>query len=443
MHTGCMHLDMTLNYNFQAPYFGAFSSNHVDLLAPYWQAIIEMVPQGKKDAEAYNCSGVHLPGHIAPFGQVNHGDMGQHTDAIFAAMHFVNHWKHTHDPDFFKNVSFPYLKLVADWWTCWLKPSTTPNGTKIYNDEPDCTREGCAMGPSPNKNPAIAVTFIKFLFSHLVETAAMSGISPATLSQWTDVRDHIAPAPIGLFDSAMKGKGSNTAPTCSPEDDPNCSTVLLPQEWPYYWQVGDNPLQLYAIYPGEQVGIHSGPMQQVAANTVVQLNAWQQQNSFPVVFPAAVRAGVNFSLINSQLEMRIQGEMPPNGYLNQGGGGIETAGGLLAVTEMLLQSWDGVLRLFPLWSGDDASFQSLRSVGAFLVSASLSNHSVHGVEIWSEAGELCRLQSPWGGGPIVVRDGAGAAVTATKTAGSHDVFAFATQPGESYSVVDASDLHHL
>ena len=233
-----------------------------------------MVPQGKKDAASYNCSGVHLPGHIAPFGQLNHGDMGQHTDAIFAAMHFVNHWKYTHDIEFFKNVSFPYLKLVAEWWVCWLKPSISPNGTTVYNDEPDCTREGCATGPSPNKNPAIAVTFVKFLFSHLVETAALSGVSPAVLSKWTDIRDHIAPAPTGLFDSALKTKGSNTAPTCTPGINSNCSVVLLPQEWPYYFQVGDNPLQLYAIYPGEQIGIHSGHMQRVGANTVVQLNAW-------------------------------------------------------------------------------------------------------------------------------------------------------------------------
>ena len=232
-----------------------------------------MVPQGKKDAAAYNCSGVHLPGHIAPFGQVNHGDMDQHTDAIFAAMHFVNHWRHTHDVEFFKNVSFPYLKLVAEWWTCWLKRSTT-NGTTVYNDKPDCTREGCATGPSPNKNPAIAVSFIKFLFSHLVETAAVSGVSPALLSRWTDIRDHIAPPPTGLFDSARKTKGPNIAPTCTPGINSNCSEVLLPQEWPYYFQVGDNPLQLYAIYPGEQIGINSGPMQRVAANTVVQLNAW-------------------------------------------------------------------------------------------------------------------------------------------------------------------------
>jgi hypothetical protein len=104
----------TLNYNMQAPYFGAFSANHVDLLAPYWPAITEMVPQGKIDAAAYNCSGsVHFPGHIAPFGQVNHGDMKQHTDATFAAMHFVNHWKHTRDVTFFKETSWPFLKLVA------------------------------------------------------------------------------------------------------------------------------------------------------------------------------------------------------------------------------------------------------------------------------------------------------------------------------------------
>ena len=171
----------TLNYNMQAPYFGAFSANHVDLLAPYWPAITEMVPQGKIDAAAYNCSGsVHFPGHIAPFGQVNHGDMKQHTDATFAAMHFVNHWKHTRDVTFFKETSWPFLKLVAvrsraythsvnsiamcwdtrcvltdsdseclcdnqlqNWWVCWLKRSTTVgNGsTVIYNDTPDCTRE--------------------------------------------------------------------------------------------------------------------------------------------------------------------------------------------------------------------------------------------------------------------------------------------------------------
>ena len=160
--------------------------------------------------------------------------------------------------------------------------------------------------------------------------------------------------------------------------------------------MGDNPLQLYAIYPGEQIGISSdNEIQKVAANTVEVLAAWQQQNAFPVVFPAAVRAGVNWTLTASELTTRIGGELPPNGYLNQGGGGIETAGGLLAVTEMLLQSWDGVLRLFPVWSGEDASFRNLRAVGAFLVSATLADGKVTEFTIESEAGALCSFASPF------------------------------------------------
>ena len=235
-------------------------------------------------------------------------------------------------------------------------------------------------------------------------------------------------------------KDSGTAPNCTPGVSSSCSVVLLPQQSPYYFkvrnplfcvqfllyttpviktmflprqardkhrnsssrtkgvflQVGDNPLQLYAIYPAEQIGISSdNEVQKVAANTVEVLAAWQQQNAFPVVFPAAVRAGVNWTLTTSELTTRIGGELPPNGYLNQGGGGIETAGGLLAVTEMLLQSWDGVLRLFPVWSGEDASFRNLRAVGAFLVSATLADGKVTEFTIESEAGALCSFASPF------------------------------------------------
>ena len=112
---------------------------------------------------------------------------------------------------------------------------------------------------------------------------------------------------------------------------------------------------------------------------------------------------------------------------------------MLAVTEMLLQSWDGILRLFPLWPGEDASFRALRAVGAFLVTASLSNHTVHDVVIHSEVGELCHLQSPWATAALSVYEiTSGTAVTVSKSTGS--VFAFATKAGASYSVVPASDL---
>lgn len=121
--------------------------------------------------------------------------------------------------------------------------------------------------------------------------------------------------------------------------------------------------------------------------------------------------------------------------MKQGGGGIETVGAVLAVTEMLLQSYEGFIRLFPVWPNtgtydtiryalgrytlfqdltslhiyvggffssfishilEPASFATLRAVGAFLVSANVDNTgAVSKVQVLSEDGQNCTLLSPW------------------------------------------------
>lgn len=68
-----------------------------------------------------------------------------------------------------------------------------------------------------------------------------------------------------------------------------------------------------------------------------------------------------------------------------------------ALQEMLLQSYSGVLRLFPAvpatWK--DASFETLRAEGAFLVSAEREGGAVERIEIVSEKGGPCRLEDPF------------------------------------------------
>jgi len=75
----------------------------------------------------------------------------------------------------------------------------------------------------------------------------------------------------------------------------------------------------------------------------------------------------------------------PNQLLQHGGGGLENRSGFLAINEMLLRSHDGVMRLFPCWPREmDATFGTLRAVGAFLVSAELKNGLISSVSISSE-----------------------------------------------------------
>ena len=62
---------------------------------------------------------------------------------------------------------------------------------------------------------------------------------------------------------------------------------------------------------------------------------------------------------------------------------------------MLLQSHEGVIRLFPCWPWDqDARFGTLRAKGAFLVSAELKGGVASGVKVTSEKGSDCVSQNP-------------------------------------------------
>jgi alpha-L-fucosidase 2 len=69
-----------------------------------------------------------------------------------------------------------------------------------------------------------------------------------------------------------------------------------------------------------------------------------------------------------------------------------------AVQEMLIQSHKGVVKLFPAIPSDwqDVSFNTLRTYGAFLISASMENGEVNNVKIVSEKGDETVLDNPFG-----------------------------------------------
>ncbi len=69
-----------------------------------------------------------------------------------------------------------------------------------------------------------------------------------------------------------------------------------------------------------------------------------------------------------------------------------------AIQDMLIQSHTGVVKLFPAIPADwkDVSFNTLRTYGAFLVSASMENSEVFKVEITSEKGGEIVLENPFG-----------------------------------------------
>lgn len=422
------------------PFEGLYSSNHADVADSYYPQIVAFAKaNGGKEAAALNCTAaggvggvpgaVHFAVQIAPGGLSNYrNSLGIHTNAAFAALNFVSAFQFSQDAGFLNDVSYPLLRAVAAWWRCFMTKTPSPGALDgyVYNDY-ECTREGCGGTPGHkmDTNPAIVVAFANRILRHLVDVADRGLVSPpppaAELAGWKELLGHLPPIPQGVAEGRP---------------------VLLPQQAPIYTfpqEAHDNPLEFYGIFPGEQIGLSSpAALLEAARNTVLMAEVVDplQENGFQEIFPSFVRAAINASFVVAQLEAVLAKAMPPNGYVAQGGGGIETAGATVAVNDMLLHSWEGFVRLFPVWPrGSDAAFTTLRAVGAFLVSASIKAGAVSDVTVVSEAGEDFVVLGPWGGkGVAVVFKGTGAAVptTAATVRGVAGLCRFGTVAGATY-----------
>ena len=393
------HGDFHLNYNFQAPYYIVYSANHADLSLPFYQAILESVPNGRAMAQRHGWKGVHFPVCIGPWGLFPDnpdGDWGQRSDAAFAALNFIWHYQYTRDAGFLRDTAYPYLREVADFWEDYLK---FENGRYvIYNDS-------IHEGSGRDMNPLLSLGLVRTLFKNLVRMSVDLGIDADRRAKWQEIFEKISAFPV---------------------QERNGSAVFRYSEKGTAWW-NDNTLGIQHVFPVGAIGLDSDPrLLEISRNTVSAMGRWSDNNGFASWYTACARIGFDPKMILARLRAECDRCSYPNLVLNYGGGGIENVAGLLAVNEMLLQSHEDVIRFFPVWPENlDARFGDLRAVGAFLVSAELRNGVVGRVKIRSEKGQPCTVQNPWPGRPAqLVRDGRLAEAIDSPR------FAFKTFPGE-------------
>ncbi|MGX1928973.1 glycosyl hydrolase family 95 catalytic domain-containing protein [Flagellimonas sp. 2504JD4-2] len=125
---------------------------------------------------------------------------------------------------------------------------------------------------------------------------------------------------------------------------------------------------------------------------------------------------------------------PNTMYEESGGAVIETPlSAVESIAYMLLQSWNGIIRIFPALpsSWENVSFENFRAEGAFLVSASSNQSVVNNVIIESKIGKTCTMLNPWAGKILIVKDDDGNIITVTQEG---DKFIFPTQAGKKYFI---------
>ena len=399
--------DYTLDYNYQAPFWAAFPTNHVGLADPYDAPILAWMERGRALAKKLHAQGLFYYTHLAPspgWSADNFRSLDQKSDALFAAVNCVQRWHFTRDAAYARKV-WPFLTGVADYWDHELK---LVNGRYVdFNDAPD----EHLWGSADDVNPATTIGFLNMLYPALIEMSHQLNTGQEMRATWSRILSHLSRLPIAPADTvaAIRDAAGTSIPAGS--------MVILQSERGMKWvriQRGDrfsaNPPvrvmgssagmnSLQVVFPAWNIGIESSPkLRQAAVNTVNYMRLWYDSNDTSSFYPAAADAGYDPESILAHLHLLVTHIGYLNFAYNIGAGGVENEATIpTTISAMLLQSYQKNIHVFADWpKNEDASFGDLLAVGDFLVSSRISAGKIGYVRIISQRGGMCHLANPWG-----------------------------------------------
>jgi alpha-L-fucosidase 2 len=410
--------DYHLNYNYQAPYWASYSSNHIDLTDNFDQPLLDYMEKGKVHAKTLlNVRGIYYPVGIGPKGlittrwpltpdemQQRYGTrentidsgykfLGQKINAVFSVGNMLMRFYSTYDSSYIKRV-YPYLLECADFWEDYLK--FEDGRYVIYMDHfnevmPNLRNNGQWRDKLGDFNSTLSLGLVKMLFKGMINASDFLQVDEERQTKWKHIYDHLSQFPSGERDGRISLKNMERGPQNKPVNPSGLNRVAIHG----------------IILPG---GV-AGPETDSAFNKILlgDVERWSTRvqtkggwgntfgNGIETCFPGAVRVGYNPDSILIYLKDRIAAQSYPNLYIVQDGGGIETLAAVpLTINEMLLQSYEGIVRIFPNWNhSKNACFNKLRAYGAFVISSSLKNGTILFVRMVSEKGRPCILENPW------------------------------------------------
>lgn len=387
--------DYHLNYNYEAAFYALTTCNHTELLEGYMAPLKEYLPIACRFAKEYlGVNGAYFPVGIGPLGletdyrpdtkEHGHLFLGQKSNASYAAVIPMLHWYGTRDKAFAKREYYDYLLAVAAFWESYLV--FEDGAFQSYNDSfhevswwsgPDYQPEG-----HDDKNPIISACLIRMLMKMVIDISQELGENEDKIPRWQKILDH-APA-VETF--MRQGKPVLRGKADSEQLD---------------------ELTIECMYPISQIGKYSTQeLFRAAENSHRQLAIWDSENRFCSYYPAAARLEYPAGEIVAHLHETIEKRAMPNGMFRFVGGGLENCSAVPnTINEMLLQSYEDIVRIFPVWDRSrDASFHGLRANGAFVVDACLKSGKIR-AEIVSEQGRMLTIEAPDVGYSIVTGEG--------------------------------------
>ena len=412
----------TMNYNGESPFWGLCSSNRGEFLLPYARVCLDYIATGRKLAKRLDTKGIVMPVMIGPWGLADNDDaVGQKSNASLAAVSLIWHYEFSRDQEYLEEILYPYVRELMDFWEDNLV--LDDNGRYVIEDAAARERN------QGDRNPSEDLAYVRMLSNAAVSYSEILGVDQDCRDLWRDFAERISQHPAVVVDGDYCFKEAENRMVVSSHG------------------VGDNVCALNHVYPGGSIDNDvSGQGKIIARNTLRYLQSWNQENSFTRVFSQAVRAEWSGSEILDIFKQRISSGDGPHEIVRRnntflpGDHSFEGTAGTEFINSMLAHAHGGVLKVFNVWPAEkDASFERLRVKGAFLVSGSLKDANVSRVEILSEQGETCRMQSCWPGHAIAVEH-IGDNLTVVEVSSDAGVYSWNTVADGLYRVVAGEAL---
>ena len=381
--------DYHLNYNYEAPYYCIFSSNHPELFDGYMTPVNDMLDNEKSFAKLFGCKGVALPVSFGPkaldlYTQKNckeHGILflGQKSHAAYTCVIPAMHWYSTYDKEYALREYYDFVYETAQFWEDYL---VKEKGKYVIKN--DAAHEipyyrGEKFNYFTHKNQIEAVNainslgLVKLLFKTIYDMSVELGVHAEKYELWREIIANLSDFPTFIKHGKRCFRYSKRG---------------------IRWR-NDNTVGLQHIYPASQIGLASGQkMLKIARNTYFINDRTLDDNGSNSYLPGGARIGVSPDFLIDGIKRNIDAFGLPNLLFRHHGGGIEHLTTVPAtVNEMLMQSHEKIIRLFPCWNmKNDASFKNLRADGAFLVSSELKNGQIISLSVKSLQGRECTVQ---------------------------------------------------
>lgn len=356
------------NYpEYSSLFWGAFSSNHAEQALNYTEFVHNYLPTARRIArEVFECErGAAFP-HCYIDGSQQYWFHYTWAWSLFlTAIHAQNCWWHYQyfgDRDFLENMAYPVMRECANFYVEMVRKN--PPGDYTFWPTIATEIRGWTKDFELNRNCIEDLAHIKFLMRAAVEASEILQLDAELRTQWQDILDHLPPYPT----IALEGKEEFV-------------DFAGQQRRPIY----NHSVPMAPMWPAEDPDVFADTaLREMAMNTLAA-HDWDHTR----MTIACMRLGMKEKVFEKMLGQE-------KGSCDESNAGFAGGQDAFLMNEMLLTSWDGILRIFPCWPLEmKASFRDLRAKGAFLVSASCEGGTLQEAHILSEKGGLLRILSPW------------------------------------------------